>query len=234
MTPGSFSPRGRVILQLSSGRSGLAASHKIAGSTRKVGKRGVAIAVPPKRVNHNWLHTSPIIWWFWGSGSKEELGQKKKPRRLARACEGVGASWGRFQRQQAITAARRVLWPDCNARYSLYGNARKTGLGSYTDVCSSLAGLKGGYHGARSISTQGHHFQYRGRYCLDRVNHSLRPHQRPLHHHRVHAPLGGLFDPSRRQRTSRIVGKERPGSAPGSKKGSPGEGDRSGAMHHQE
>jgi hypothetical protein len=35
--------------------------------------------------------------------------------------------------------------------------------------CLSLA-----KHAARSISTQSHHFQCRGRYCLDRLNYSLR------------------------------------------------------------
>ena len=66
MTPGSFSPPGRVILQLSSGRSGLAASHKIAVALAKLGSGELPSRVPPKRVNHNWLHSSPIIWWFLG------------------------------------------------------------------------------------------------------------------------------------------------------------------------
>jgi hypothetical protein len=46
VTPGSFTPPGRVILQFSSPR--LTASHKVAGSTSKVGKRIVGIVDPPK------------------------------------------------------------------------------------------------------------------------------------------------------------------------------------------
>ena len=46
VTPGSFTPPGRVMLQSSSPR--LTASHKVAGSTSKVGKRVIGIVEPPK------------------------------------------------------------------------------------------------------------------------------------------------------------------------------------------
>jgi len=45
-SPGSFTPPGRVMLQSLSPR--VAASHKVAGRTSKVGKRVVVIVDPPK------------------------------------------------------------------------------------------------------------------------------------------------------------------------------------------
>src|SRR6476620_5472022 len=83
VTPGSFTPPGRVMLQSSSARTRLAASHKVAGSTSKVGKRIVAIADSSKRVGHNrpkgWatigFYFSPVVWKFLGR--TEEFPRKR-------------------------------------------------------------------------------------------------------------------------------------------------------------
>ena len=65
------------MLQFSSPR--LAASHKVAGSTSKVGKRVIVIADSSKRVGHNRLYTSPIVWRFWGRTNATASPRERKP-----------------------------------------------------------------------------------------------------------------------------------------------------------
>jgi hypothetical protein len=70
VTPGSFTPPGRVMLQFSSARTRLAASHKVAGSTSKVEKRVIVIADSSERVGHKGFILAQSFGGF-GAGPME-------------------------------------------------------------------------------------------------------------------------------------------------------------------
>src|SRR5262245_55689312 len=117
VTPGSFTPPGRVMLQFSSPR--LVASHKVVGSTSKAGKRVIIIAGLLKRVGQNRLYISSIVWSFWGrtDGSCHAVSSAREPipAVLQEPMEGLqGGPWGALEVVSEET--HLAMWPRIDTR----------------------------------------------------------------------------------------------------------------------